>query len=678
MKITPLRDLGVTARSAFADEELSFDLARRMSSPIWVFDIDASRILYANEAACRIWQAPDEAALRSRDLAADMSPSVAKRLKQYQSDFNSSDATFTEMWTIFPNGVQISLMVVFHGFILEDGRMAMLCETVGEAEEQPENLRSAEALLHTDVMIALFSQKGPRLYSNPAARSIFVSSDLEFRDLFVQQTDHEHMMEKVDGLGEHRMVCRLDTASGRRWFDLSVKRCSDAATSDPALLVTAIDVSDLKEARDTAKHLADRDQLTNLYNRSYLNNHLAWLEETGLSENASIIFFDVDRFKQINDQFGHDAGDTVLKQIASRMRAALRPEDMLARLGGDEFIVVVQDQTNRAALEAQIERLRAVVAKPILHGAIRIDATISVGVATYTAESTQSTDVLREADIALYRSKETGRDRITFFDAEMGHEVRERRALEVELKEALATSQFRLDYQPRVDLAKGTVIGVEGLVRWHHPTRGVVQPGVFIPICEETGMINRLGRFVLEAGCAQAKDWHDQGLDLIVSLNVSPRQFVDEHFLATLTRLAEQEDFPRDRIELEITETDLIGDRDHIAQRLRAITAMGYRVAIDDFGTGYSNLSYISDFPLTSLKIDRSFISQLPDAGPIVQLIITLGQKIGADVVSEGVETPEQLDWLRQHGCVEAQGFFFSRPIPADQIADFVSTFALP
>ncbi|HCP82658.1 MAG TPA: GGDEF-domain containing protein [Octadecabacter sp.] len=644
----------------------------RLDVAVWVFDIDNSRIAYANPAALDLWQAESAEQLYARDLASDMTPTVAKRLKQYQNDFSQSDAKFTELWTIYPNGTPQSVMVVYRGYQLEDGRMAMQCEAIGDVESQPDNLRSAEALLHTDVMITMFSMEGPPLYLNPAARNGFLAPIESFSSLFDDPTDFDRVISLVEEVGEHRLVTKLQTVQGNRWFDLSVKSCSDAVTGQPAILFTAIDVSELKEARDTARHLANRDQLTNLHNRSYLQGYLARLEESGAAKGSSVIFFDVDRFKLINDRYGHEAGDTVLKQIAVRTRASLRTQDMVARLGGDEFVVVIEGQCSKASLETQIERLRNAIAAPILHDKTRIDTTISVGVAGYTDDEARFSDVLREADIALYASKQAGRNCTTFFNTEMGAAALERDQTEVALKKAVMEKEFVLHYQPRLDVRSGKVVGAEGLVRWLHPERGLVMPGAFISICEETGLIDELGQIVLEIGCAQAIAWRQAGLDLDLSLNVSPRQFSDSGFLTLLKKLASQPDFPHGRIELEITETVLIGDHALIADKLRAITAMGYRIAIDDFGTGYSNLSYISCFPLTCLKIDRSFVDQLPESGPIVQLILTLGQQIGARVVSEGVETQEQLDWLVEHGCEEVQGYLITRPLDVEGFEAFL------
>ena len=644
----------------------------RLDVAVWIFDIDNSRIIFANPAALDLWKAGSAEQLYTRNLASDMTPTVAKRLRQYQNDFSQSDATFTELWTIYPNGKPKSVMVVYRGYLLEDGRMAMQCEAIGDAQNKPDNLRSAEALLHTDVMITMFSMEGPPLYLNPAARNAFLTPIKNFSSLFDDPSDFDAVIGHVEGVGEHRLVTKLRTVQGTRWFDLSLKSCSDAVTGQPAILFTAIDVSELKEARDTARHLANRDQLTNLHNRSYLQGYLARLEESGAAQGSSVIFFDVDRFKLINDRYGHEAGDTVLKQIAVRARASLRTQDLVARLGGDEFVVVIEGQCSRPSLERQIERLRSAIAAPILHDKTRIDTTISVGVAGYTDKTTRFTDVLREADIALYASKQAGRNCITFFNTEMGAAVLERDQTEVALEKAVQANEFVLHYQPRLCIRSGKIVGAEGLVRWLHPERGLVMPGSFISICEETGLIDELGKMVLEMGCAQAIAWRCAGLDLDVSLNVSPRQFSDPGFLILLKQLASQTDFPHGHIELEVTESVLIGDHASIAEKLKTITAMGYRIAIDDFGTGYSNLSYISRFPLTCLKIDRSFIDQLPESGPIVQLILTLGQQIGARVVSEGVETQEQLDWLIEHNCEEAQGYLITRPLDVDGVEAFL------
>lgn len=657
------------------EDDKSFAIARRLKVPVWVFDIDHSRIAFANEAACKLWNADSEDALRARNLGLDMSITVAKRLRQYQTDFRVSDAIFNELWTLYPNGEPKSVMVIYRGYVLPDGRMGMQCEAVSEAEDQPHNLRSAEALLHTDVLITLFSKEGPPLYLNPAARNAFGVQVKSLAALFVDLKDFDSLVEQLEFIGEHRVVTRVRLANGERWFDLSAKACSDAATGQPAILLTAIDVSELKEARDAARHLADRDQLTDLHNRSYLQNHLTKLASHNTKSQCAIIFFDVDRFKAINDRYGHEAGDAVLLQIAVRLRANLRPADLAVRLGGDEFVVLLDDISDMSDVVHRAARLHKSVSQPVFQDNTVINVGTSVGVAVFLPSEVDFTEVLREADIALYASKQTGRNKVTYYTEEMGVAVKVREDMEFELRRAIERREFALYYQPRLDIRTGRIVAVEGLARWNHPTRGIIMPDVFIPICEETGLIEDLGRLVLELGCKQAIVWRKAGVDINVSLNVSPKQFGGLTLLETLSNFAALPDFPKGKVELEITESVLIGDHSSISESLRQITAMGYRIAIDDFGTGYSNLSFISHFPLTYLKIDRSFIQQLPESGPIVRLILTLAQQIGATVVSEGVETTQQLDWLTRHNCDQAQGYLITPPLPIDEFNAFLAQF---
>ena len=325
-----------------------------------------------------LWQAENEEALRSRDLARDMSPTVAKRLRQYQADFIERDATFNEMWTLYPKGVPTSTKVVFRGLYLPDGRMAMLCEVIGRADDEPDNLRSAEALLHTDVMIALYEMGGPPLYMNPAARNTANHAVLNISEMFADPADYQKLLKKLRAAGEHRMVTRVQTETGLRWHDLSAKRCSDAVTGKPAVLITAIDVSELKIARDKARYLADRDQLTGCYNRTYLLQYMEMLEQHQ-SNQCTLVCFDVDHFKQINDRLGHEMGDCVLKEIVLRTRKIIRKNDIMVRLGGDEFVIVFTDTPSDAEFSPVIQRLLDKISEPITHEATRVSATVSMG-----------------------------------------------------------------------------------------------------------------------------------------------------------------------------------------------------------------------------------------------------------------------------------------------------------
>ncbi|MDW3225188.1 MAG: EAL domain-containing protein [Paracoccaceae bacterium] len=639
----------------------------RLKTAIWIYDIDHSRIVFANPSACKLWQADCEVTLRARDLTQDMSPAVAKRLKQYQNDFIERDATFSEMWTLYPNGKPTSVRVIFRGHLLADGRMAMQCEVIGRADDEPENLRSAEALLHTDVMIALHDLNGPPHYMNPAARNTATHAAQTISEKFIDRSDYETLRDEVERSGEYRIVSKVNTSAGPRWHDLTAKRCLDAATGNPAILVTAIDVSELKTARDKARYLAERDQLTGCFNRAYLQQHLVTLEQRP-SRRSALLCFDVDRFKQINDRLGHEMGDVVLQEIAKRTTDVIGPRDILVRLGGDEFVVVIEDASSEEILSEKIDFLLGRLGQPIFNDATRVSTSVSVGISTFSTSSVDFASTMREADIALYASKQAGRNRATYFSHDMGVRAKARDLVEIQLKQAVENREFTLHFQPRVNLQTGKVVSVEALVRWVHPRRGLIMPSEFIAICEETGLIEDLGQLVVELACTQAISWHRSGLEIDMSVNISPRQFENYKLLQSLEKFSQHPEFPRGKVELEITENVLIGDHDLIEEKLAAISQMGYRIAIDDFGTGYSNLSYISRFPLNCLKIDQSFISQLPKSGPIIDLIVTLGKQIGATIVAEGVETEKQLQWLADHSCDEVQGFFLSPPIPIEEL----------
>lgn len=654
-----------------------FALGRRLQTPVWVFDTDNSQIIYANEAACAVWQAESEEALRERRLSDGMSSTVAKRLRQYQSDFVDSDATFNESWTLYPKDEPVTVKVVYSGFVLPDGRMAMLCEVVGDVVDEPTTLRSAEALLHTDVMISLYSLQGAPLYTNPAARKAALGPRTRLSDMFPQSADFTDMQLAWQNDGECRRVVQMQTAQGWRWHDLSVKRCLDAATGEEALLLTAVDVSELKTARDKARYLADRDQLTGCYNHAFMRTHLEFLGANASAEesNYALLFLDIDKFKQVNDTYGHGVGDSVLRIFANRIKSRTRSNDCIARMGGDEFVILFEGIEDKATLRRRIEELRAEVSKPMDCGAVQLKVTTSIGVAFLAAdELVDCTAVMRQADIALYSSKRSGRDCYTFFNTSLGAEVSERNWLEAELKKALAERSLELFYQPRLDVASRRVVSVEGLLRWNHRERGFIAPDAFIPVCEEIGLISELGEFVMQEGHRQLQDWEEAGLEIDVSLNVSPRQFQDLQLIEQCEAIACQRTSAHHQIELEITESSLFTENALVSEKIQRLTELGFRVALDDFGTGYSNLAHISKFPLSCIKLDRSFIQKLPTSGPLLQLILTLANQIGSTTVAEGVETPEQLAWLAAHGCDQIQGFLFSEAVPAFMLASTIRT----
>lgn len=645
-----------------------FALARRLKTPVWVYDTDNRCIAYANEPAVTVWQAESEEELLKRDFGEGMSTAVAKRLKQYQSDFCRSDAQFAEVWTIYPGGQPRTLNIIYSGFTMSDGRMAMMCEARGEGDKQPETLRSVEALLHTDVMITLFGLDGRPLYMNPAARNAVPATMKTFKDMFALSADFNRLKRGWESQGECSHVAQVRTAQGSRWFDFNVKRCLDAATGEKALLVTAVDVSELKNARDHAHYLAHRDQLTGCYNRSAMQHHLDELRANGDAhgQDYALLFLDIDKFKQVNDTFGHEVGDTILIAFATRVQQQLRSADIMARMGGDEFVVLLNDFNDADALKRRLNEVCQHVRAPVDCGSVQLNITTSIGASFFKLTSQIDWSVImRQADVALYHSKRNGRNMFTVFDDSLGAEVDERAWLEAEVTKALAEDAFTLHYQPRFDVRTHAIVAAEALIRWKHPERGYIPPAQFIPICEDMGVIDQIGDLVCRKACAQLNAWHAAGISIDVSVNVSPKQFQSPRIIELFEEVAANAAFPTRHLELEITETSLVGDDTEVAQKVRRITELGFRLALDDFGTGYSNLVHISRFPVQCLKLDMSFVQKLPTTGPLLRLIFALAKQIGATTVAEGVERPEQLQWLQRHDCDEVQGFLFSKALPA-------------
>lgn len=656
------KDVAVLDLEAMDGGALSY--VDRLKTPVWVFDTDRSRVVWANQRALEVWTAESMEELKSRDLRKDMSVSVAKRLKQYQEDFEKHDASFSEIWTLYPNGMPCTLRVNYSGIRLPDGRMGMFCEGMEHHSETPETLRSAEALLHATVMISLYSLDGQPLYRNPAARADVGSVNETLLSRFVDDSDHQKIRSALSRSGEGRLVARIRSFAGIRWHEITARECRDAATGSPAILISEVDVSDLKETEEKAHFLALHDVLTGLLNRTYVQREFQPLLDAAKEkkEHIVLLFIDIDRFKNINDSLGHAAGDELLIEAARRLRAATRDTDIVARIGGDEFLILLKDASHEPNLDEVAERIRIELSKPVLVGNCELQVTPSIGISVFPEDGPDMETLMKSADLALYEAKDSGRNCHRYFSAAMKERAETRLETESSLRRALEEREFEVFYQPRVSIPDNRIVGAEALLRWRHGTKGLVGPGEFISICEETGLIEPLGEWVLETAAKQQKAWQDQGYLLDVSVNLSPRQFRNKMLLPIVGRITEETGCDPTHIDLEITESMLMASDDEIGETLRTLSALGFRISIDDFGTGYSNLSYIQRYPVSCLKIDRSFIADLKKNSAITKLIISLCKMIGAKVIAEGVETEEQLAWLRKNECNEYQGFLFSPP----------------
>ncbi len=656
--------------TALAQRALRYAALDLVSQPVWLFDIDRRCVHWANAEALLIWNAASLAELCARDMAHDMSESVTRRLAQYQSDFAAQQAVFNEQWTLYPAGVPVSLNVRFSGHRLDDGRMAMLCQARRASSDSPESLRSVEALLHTAVMITLYDSQGLALYRNPAARASARRPGERFDQRVIEAEGHGRLMAALAAHGHATLSLAVHTAHGQRWHEISARRCRDAVTGQDAVLVSEADVSALKQTEARANFLALHDSLTGLPNRSHVMQRFVEsvdaLRTSG--REAALIFIDLDHFKNVNDTLGHVAGDELLVHVAKRIRGAVRASDLVARLGGDEFLVLVASHDIRNEVDRVHRRIMATVSQPVAIHGTEVRVTPSLGVSLYPDDGTDIETLLRHADLAMYTAKERGRNDIAYYDESMGVAVRTRTALEAELHQAIERDEFEVHYQPRVCVRTQRIVGAEALVRWRHPERGLVPPNVFIPVCENMGLIHQLGMQVFERAARQQACWAAAGHDLQVSINLSPRQFSDPNLLTGMARALHDARCAPQRIEVEITESMLLGTDDRPAEMLRAIERMGLSIALDDFGTGYSNLAYLQRFPIRTLKIDKTFIHGIDDNGPLAEMIVSMSRLMRLHIVAEGVETPEQLAWIAGHQIEEYQGFLFSRPLP---VADF-------
>ena len=424
--------------------------------------------------------------------------------------------------------------------------------------------------------------------------------------------------------------------------------------------------------------LARLDPMTGLYNRhaffERLNHALAVARRHDRA--IALLFVDLDRFKDVNDAFGHISGDEVLKVMAGRLKKTIRDADTVARLGGDEFIVLAEDVTNQVDVNEFGLRLLEALSEPIvLHGQeCRLGA--SIGVAMFPSDGEDAATLLKNADVAMYRGKESGGNSLAFAGEVGARPSAERMVLGAALRRALDDHQLMLLYQPKVSLRTGALTGVEALVRWQHPERGLVLPDAFIPLAEESGLIRQIARWVLHEACAQAYQWRAEGPGPIrVAVNLSARQFIDGGLVIEVAHALAQTGLPPDLLELEITESMMMAHPERAADTLLEIRRMGVHISIDDFGTGYSSLARLKKFPIESVKIDRSFIREVPvdaDDAAIVSAVIAMAHNLRLKVVAEGVETADQLRFLRERDCDEVQGYLISRPILPKQICEFV------
>ena len=453
-------------------------------------------------------------------------------------------------------------------------------------------------------------------------------------------------------------------------IDLAIYSRQLVYGDQPAVLLALMDITERKRAEARLTFMAQHDGLTGLPNRTLLRQQMddLLLHTRRSAEKVAVLVLGLDNFKAINDTLGHGIGDKLLRGVAKRLRSMLREEDVLARLNSDEFAIVQSGVARPEDAVLLAKRLLEAIGDPYLLDGHSVVIGASIGIAMSPGDGDESDRLLKNADMALTRAKSDFRGTFSFFEAEMDARAQSRRRIEIDLREAIRNDLLRPYYQPLIDLATGRITGFEALVRWPHPERGMISPGDFIPVAEETGLINAVGGLMLRRACMDAAQWPD---DVRVAVNLSPLQFRVGNLLSTVMETLKQTGLAATRLELEITETLVLEKSSQVLATLHALRALGVRISMDDFGTGYSSLSYLRSFPFDKIKIDQSFVRDLGsnrDAQAIVRSIISLGKGLGVTITAEGVETEAELSCLRNEGCHEGQGFLFSRARPNAEI----------
>jgi diguanylate cyclase (GGDEF)-like protein/PAS domain S-box-containing protein len=476
----------------------------------------------------------------------------------------------------------------------------------------------------------------------------------------------------------------MTTERRRKWLSTTKVPLRDDHGKIIGIVGICRDVTDRKLAEDQIHFLAHHDALTGLPNRVLLMDRIeqALLQAERNGTFVTVMFIDLDNFKLVNDSLGHSAGDRLLQTVADRMVHCVRASDTVVRIGGDEFVILLPDQQSGADATGVLEKLRHAIAQPIAIESQLFRVTSSIGLATYPQDGNDGETLLMNADTAMYQAKEKGRDNFQHYTAEMNINAQERRILQEGLRLAVERREFALVYQPQFDLRTGEIVAVEALVRWHHPTLGIISPAKFIPMAESTGLIVPLGDWVLREACRQNKAWQNAGIPPVtIGVNVSARQFRDGTWVKRVASTLKATGLEAKYLELELTESLLMQDVNQAVSTMKELQALGVKFAIDDFGTGYSSLTALKSFPVARLKIDQSFVRNLttdPNDRSIATAVISLGQKLHMRVIAEGVETAEQFEFLADNKCDEIQGFHFSRPVEATEIAAMLRAPARP
>jgi len=447
-----------------------------------------------------------------------------------------------------------------------------------------------------------------------------------------------------------------------------------------SFMIFDTDINDMVELENKIKYQATHDVLTNLPNRALFNDRISQMIKSSKRNEVSfaLLFIDLDQFKKINDSLGHQIGDEVLKEVAKRLEKSIREVDTLARLGGDEFTIILKNINNTENISKICTKIVEVIKQPIIVGIHKLYISSSIGISIYPEDAENDKDLIKFADVAMYKAKDEGRDNFQFFNLKLSELALEEAALEKDLRIAIAEEQFVVHFQPQYNTQTKLITGMEALVRWEHPKTGLIQPYYFIPKAEENSLIIQIDRIVMKKAMKQFSEWHKDGLNPgILALNLAMKQLNEDDFIPLLLKTMKEFDFKASWLELEVTEGEVMANPEKSIKKLQELSKLGIELAIDDFGTGYSSLAYLKKLPLDKLKIDRSFVKDIStneDDIAIIQAIIALAKSLNLRTIAEGVEEENQRELLKDNGCFDIQGYLFSKPIQAHKITELLKT----
>ncbi|MEC6881046.1 putative bifunctional diguanylate cyclase/phosphodiesterase [Photobacterium piscicola] len=631
-----------------------------LQNPIWVFDVDNKKILWANDKSLRLWEATSIEELLNRDLGQDMPAAAAATLLEYQQTFKLNKKIKT-WWRFSHKQITKNMLCLFSGIPLTDGRMAMLVEVIADES----SLRRDLAFSDCSNLALLFNEDGTFISANTAFSSDYGENLVDLSEFIGDITIAQQWLENAKKNNSFKCNRLCWTGQRHNWFDIEAKWLND----NSQLLLQLVNVTKDKEKLNKEKYNAEHDFLTGLMNRRGISAALKASHHH--RSHYSLLFLDLDGFKLVNDSYGHAAGDKLLRAVAIRLLNVVKDKGLVARFGGDEFIIQIEKR-NYTTIANFTDQIIKTLSRPFhIKDIGELSISCSIGTANYPDDANNFDTLVTQADMAMHRAKQRGRNCYYPFLQEMADALYRKMTLRHHLSQALENHDFELYYQPIIDLNSQQLKGFEALIRWHDELLGQISPAEFIPLAEETGQIVPLGLWILHSACQQLANWNQRyAQQFIISINLSRAQ-LQPSIAQTIEQIIRQYNVNPSQLALEITESTMLQDYCETKPCLDALAAMGIELYLDDFGTGYSSLSQLHELPISTVKLDQSFVQGEHSSNKvIIEATKAICDKLNLKIVAEGVETQTQLDYINHCGFDYCQGYFFSRPLPVYELEE--------